>query len=115
MSEGISLNFFHESGFIRQTCAKCKCSFWSIVERELCGDAPCVEYSFIGDPLFPKPMNLDEAREAFLSFFEKHNHTRVERAPVVARWSNAIYLSIASIAVVQPHVSSGSSTPPANT
>ena len=114
MSEGISLNFFHESGFTRQTCAKCKCSFWSIVERELCGDAPCVEYSFIGDPLFPKPMNLDEAREAFLSFFEKHNHTRVERAPVVARWRNDIYLSIASIAVFQPHVTSGSSNPPAN-
>ena len=114
MSEGISLNFFHESGFTRQTCAKCKCSFWSIVERELCGDAPCVEYSFIGDPLFPKPMNLDEAREAFLTFFEKHNHTRVDRAPVVARWRNDIYLSIASIAVFQPHVTSGSSNPPAN-
>ena len=114
MSEGISLNFFHESGFTRQTCAKCKCSFWSIVERELCGDAPCVEYSFIGDPLFPKPMNLDEAREAFLTFFEKHNHTRVDRAPVVARWRNDIYLSIASIAVFQPHVTSGASNPPAN-
>ena len=46
-------------------------------------------------------MNLDEAREAFLAFFDKHNHTRVERAPVVARWRNDIYLSIASIAVFQ--------------
>ncbi len=59
-------------------------------------------------------MNLDEARESFLSFFDKHNHTRVERAPVVARWRNDIYLSIASIAVFQPHVTSGSSKPPAN-
>ena len=59
-------------------------------------------------------MNLDEAREAFLSFFEKHNHTRVPRAPVVARWRNDIYLSIASIAVFQPHVTSGASKPPAN-
>jgi len=114
VSDGISLSFFHESGFTRQTCAKCNCYFWSIVERELCGDAPCVEYSFIGDPLFPKPMNLDEAREAFLTFFENHNHTRVNRAPVVARWRNDIYLSIASIAVFQPHVTSGSSNPPAN-
>ena len=59
-------------------------------------------------------MNLDEAREAFLSFFDKHNHIRVDRAPVVARWRNDIYLSIASIAVFQPHVTSGSSKPPAN-
>ena len=59
-------------------------------------------------------MNLDEAREAFLSFFDKHDHTRVGRAPVVARWRNDIYLSIASIAVFQPHVTSGSSKPPAN-
>ncbi len=59
-------------------------------------------------------MNLDEARESFLAFFDKHNHTRVERAPVVARWRNDIYLSIASIAVFQPHVTSGASKPPAN-
>ena len=59
-------------------------------------------------------MNLDEAREAFLSFFEKHNHSRVPRDSVVARWRNDIYLSIASIAVFQPHVTSGSSKPPAN-
>jgi len=114
VSEGLSLSFFHDSGFTRQTCAKCKCFFWSTIERELCGDAPCVEYSFIGKPLLSKPMNLDEARESFLSFFDKHNHTRVERAPVVARWRNDIYLSIASIAVFQPHVTSGSSKPPAN-
>ncbi len=114
MSEGLSLNFFHDSGFTRQTCTKCKCFFWSTIERELCGDAPCVEYSFIGKPLFSKSMNLDEAREAFLSFFDKHDHTRVNRAPVVARWRNDIYLSIASIAVFQPHVTSGFSKPPAN-
>ena len=33
---------------------------------------------------------------------------------MVARWRNDIYLSIASIAVFQPHVTSGSSKPPAN-
>ena len=114
MTEGLSLSFFHDSGFTRQACAKCNCFFWSTVERELCGDAPCVEYSFIGKPLFSKAMNLDEARESFLNFFDMHNHTRVDRAPVVARWRNDIYLSIASIAVFQPHVTSGSSKPPEN-
>ena len=114
MSDGLSLSFFHDSGFIRQKCSKCNGFFWSTAEVELCGDAPCVEYSFIGKPLFSKPMNLDEAREAFLSFFEKKSHKRVDRASVVARWRNDIYLSIASIAVFQPHVTSGSSKPPAN-
>ena len=114
MSDGLSLSFFHDSGFTRQKCSRCKCLFWSTVEVELCGDAPCVEYSFIGKPLFSKSMNLDEAREAFLTFFEKKGHTRVDRASVVARWRNDIYLSIASIAVFQPHVTNGSSKPPAN-
>ncbi|OIR21604.1 MAG: alanine--tRNA ligase [Marine Group III euryarchaeote CG-Epi2] len=99
MSDGLSLSFFHDSGFTRQKCS---------------GDAPCVEYSFIGKPLFSKPMSLDEAREAFLGFFEEKSHTRINRASVVARWRNDIYLSIASIAVFQPHVTSGFSKPPAN-
>jgi alanyl-tRNA synthetase len=114
VGDGLSLSFFHDSGFTRQKCSRCKCFFWSTVEVELCGDAPCVEYSFIGQPLFSKPMNLDEAREAFLTFFEKKGHTRVGRASVVARWRNDIYLSIASIAVFQPHVTNGSAKPPAN-
>ena len=59
-------------------------------------------------------MNLVEAREAVLWFCEQNKHTRVDRASVVARWRNDIYLSIASIAVFQPHVTSGSSKPPAN-
>ena len=114
MGDGLSLSFFHDSGFTRQKCSKCNEFFWSTVDVELCGDAPCVEYSFIGKPLFSKPMSLDEAREAFLSFFEQKDHTRINRASVVARWRNDIYLSIASIAVFQPHVTSGFSKPPAN-
>jgi alanyl-tRNA synthetase len=53
-------------------------------------------------------------REAYLSFFEKHGHTRVGRYPVVARWRDDIYLTIASIADFQPFVTSGVVPPPAN-
>jgi alanyl-tRNA synthetase len=53
-------------------------------------------------------------REAYLSFFEKNGHTRVERYPVVARWRDDIYLTIASIADFQPFVTSGVVPPPAN-
>ena len=113
-AKGINLDFFEENGFNRQRCVDCKSWFWSINEQEKCGDAPCVEYSFFDVPLFTKPMNLDQMREAYLSFFEKKEHSRVERASVVARWRDDIYLSIASIAVFQPHVTSGLAEPPAN-
>ena len=113
-TEGINLNFFKENGFNRQRCVDCKSWFWSVNDQEKCGDAPCVEYSFFDAPLFEKPMNLDQMREAYLSFFEKKGHSRVKRASVVARWRDDIYLSIASIAVFQPHVTSGLAEPPAN-
>jgi alanyl-tRNA synthetase len=53
-------------------------------------------------------------REAFLSFFEKHGHTRIKPYPVVARWRDDIYLTHASIIDFQPYVTEGITTPPAN-
>ena len=53
-------------------------------------------------------------REAFLSFFEKHGHTRVKPYPVVARWRSDIYLTHASIIDFQPYVTEGIAPPPAN-
>jgi alanyl-tRNA synthetase len=53
-------------------------------------------------------------REAFLSFFEKHGHTRIKPYPVVARWRADIYLTHASIIDFQPYVTEGISPPPAN-
>lgn len=53
-------------------------------------------------------------REAFLSFLERNGHTRVKRYPVVARWRDDIFLTIASIACFQPHVTSGEVPPPHN-
>ena len=56
----------------------------------------------------------DAMREAFLSFFERNGHTRVEPYPIIARWRDDIHLTIASIADFQPHVTSGLVPPPAN-
>lgn len=53
-------------------------------------------------------------REAYLSFFERSGHTRIDRYPVAARWRDDIYLTIASIADFQPFVTSGVTPPPAN-
>ena len=114
MGGALQLEFFSEGGFQRQRCRACGSHFWALEKQPLCGDAPCVEYSFLGAPLFDQPLGLAEMREAFLAFFEARDHTRVERAPVVARWRDDIYLTIASIAVFQPHVTSGLARPPAN-
>ena len=109
------LSYFKDNGFMRKKCPKCGEHFWTRnEEQETCGDASCDEYTFIGDPAFSKSYDLTEMREAFLSFFEANDHTRIGRYPVIARWRDDIYLTIASIADFQPFVTSGVVPPPAN-
>ena len=113
--EYLDITFLIENGFVRKKCPKCGKHFWTAnPEREICGDPPCESYSFIGNPVFKKPFELDEMREYYLSFFEKRGHGRIDRYPVVARWRTDIYLTIASIADFQPFVTSGVAPPPAN-
>lgn len=115
LRETLNLNFFRENGFIRKRCRSCGSYFWTLDEkRELCGDQPCANFSFIGNPITKRPYTVDEMREEFLSYFESKGHTRIKPYPVVARWRKDIYLTIASIADFQPHVTSGQSKPPAN-
>ncbi|MDH7594065.1 MAG: alanine--tRNA ligase [Methanomicrobiales archaeon] len=114
LEEEYQLEYFRSQGLARKICSRCGAAFWTRdPERETCGDAPCEPYGFIGNPVF-KPHTLDEMREAFLSFFERHGHTRMGRYPVVARWRDDIYLTIASIADFQPYVTGGHVPPPAN-
>jgi alanyl-tRNA synthetase len=114
LEDEYQLEYFKTQGFTRKICKSCGSAFWTRdASREICGDAPCEPYNFIGSPVF-KPHTLDSMREAYLSFFEKNGHTRVERYPVVARWRDDIYLTIASIADFQPFVTSGIVPPPAN-
>ncbi|MFO7677915.1 MAG: alanine--tRNA ligase [Thermoplasmatota archaeon] len=116
-----SLDFFNNKGYVRKKCKACKSYFWTLDRSaDLCGDQPCVEFNFIGNTLTKKPLSLSDVRELFLSYFEKHNHSKVyypetgNRCPVVARWRNDIYLTIASIADFQPHITSGAVPPPKN-
>jgi alanyl-tRNA synthetase len=112
--EEYDIEYFRENEYIRKECAKCHAHFWTRDRaRDTCGDAPCELYSFIGSPIF-KERSVEEVRESFLSFFERHSHTRMKRYPVVARWRDDIYLNIASIANFQPFVTSGKVPPPAN-
>jgi len=114
LEEEYQLEYFKTQGMTRKVCKSCGSAFWTRdSSREICGDAPCEPYTFIGNPVF-NTQSLDSMREAYLSFFEKHGHTRLERYPVVARWRDDIYLTIASIADFQPFVTGGIVPPPAN-
>ena len=117
----LDLPYFHDNGYIRKKCQSCGSYYWTLdSDSTTCGDQPCVPFSFIHNPTGKKTFNLTEVREEFLSFFENHNHKRLhypitnERMPVIARWRSDIYLTIASIADFQPHVTSGVVPAPAN-
>lgn len=116
----IDLEVFHENGYKRRQCRITDLWFWTCDDqRTTCGDTHEDEYTFIGKPLIGgfeqrgKALK-DSMREAFLSFFETHEHHRVAPYPVLARWRDDIHLTIASIADFQPHVTSGQVAPPAN-
>ena len=102
-------------GFKKQVCSKCGQTFWSIKDRATCGDAPCDEYEFIGNPVTNKQFDLMGIQKQFRQFFADNNHTPIDRYPVLAkRWRNDVFLVGASIYDFQPWVTSGMVRPPAN-
>jgi alanyl-tRNA synthetase len=116
--EDYSLPFFKEQGFTRKRCPTCGEHFWTQnPEQENCGESTsdgCACYTFLKNPPTRNRYTLPEMREAFLSFFEKHDHARIKPYPVVARWRSDIYLTHASIIDFQPYVTEGIAPPPAN-
>jgi alanyl-tRNA synthetase len=107
------VKLFDIKRFRRAQCSQCKAFFWSIVERDNCGDVPCTNYTFMNIPT-RRSSSYKEVRDLFLEFFKKRGHEVIEPKPVVARWREDLYLTIASIVVFQPHVTSGLVPPPAN-
>ncbi|RLI31025.1 alanine--tRNA ligase, partial [Candidatus Bathyarchaeota archaeon] len=110
--------FFDEEGYVRKLCPKCGEYFWTQnPDQEFCGEATpegCAHYTFIGNPPTRRKYTYREMREAFLSFFEKHGHTRIKPYPVVARWRDDLFFTHASIIDFQPYVTEGVIPPPAN-
>ncbi|MET1102331.1 MAG: alanine--tRNA ligase [Pyrodictiaceae archaeon] len=110
-----TLPFFKEMGFVRRKCKVCGSYFWTLNEsQEHCNDAPCVEYYFWDIPKKLKGLSVAEARRIFIEFFKSKKHEYIAPRPVVARWREDLYLTIASIVVFQPHVTRGIVPPPAN-
>ncbi|MBU0624134.1 MAG: alanine--tRNA ligase [Candidatus Thermoplasmatota archaeon] len=108
------LEFFKNNGFQRKQCKSCGKFFWTLGETDTCGEAPCVEYTFIGKPLLKEKQTVHEMRESFLSFLEKNGHTRISRYPITARWRDDVFFTQASIYGFQPWVIQGIVEPPAN-
>ncbi len=109
------LEFFLQNGFVRKKCVVCGEYFWTLdTDREVCGEAPCVPYTFIGKRLTKERLTLRDAREKFLKFFERKGHKIIKPYPVVPRWRTDLYLVSASIVDFQPWVTSGIAPPPAN-
>jgi len=107
--------FLKENGFTRRKCKICGTHYWTQnTDSRNCGDSPCQEYTFIGNPPTRKQHTLSELRELFLRYFEKNNHTAISPYPVIARWRDDVYLVGASIYDFQPYVTEGRIPPPAN-
>ncbi len=101
-------------GYKRQQCKKCKRNFWSINERELCGDAGCVGFGFIGDTPVKKKLGYIDTWKIIEKYFTGHKHGYVKPYPTVARWRDDLYFTIASINDFQPYVVNGELEPPHN-
>jgi alanyl-tRNA synthetase len=92
------VKLFEEQGFVRKSCSKCKRFFWTLDSgRETCPDDSADTYSFIGDPPTSKRFDYTQSWKEVESFFVKNGHASVSRYPVVCRWRDDLYFTIASI------------------
>jgi len=93
-----NVKLFENEGFERKSCATCKRFYWTIDENRInCPDHSDDTYSFIGNPPTKKRFDYTQAWKEVESFFKKNGHTSVSRYPVVCRWRDDLYFTIASI------------------
>jgi alanyl-tRNA synthetase len=92
------VELFNERGFERRKCPSCGKHFWTLdPERKTCGDPPCENYGFIGQPITKVKWDYVQAWKAFEKFFMGRDHASVPRYPVIDRWRPDLYFTIASI------------------
>jgi alanyl-tRNA synthetase len=89
------VSLFEKLGFIRQSCSICSRYFWAIPQRSICPDHE--NYSFIGNPPTSRRFSYTQSWEKIKEYFEKNGHKIVNRYPVVCRWRDDLYYTIASI------------------
>ena len=90
------VSLFDKMGFMRKKCSKCEKFFWTLnVERDFCPDHE--NYGFIGKPPTNKRLDYVNAWKETERFFRANDHEVVRRYPVVCRWREDLYFTIASI------------------
>ena len=92
------VSLFEEKGFVRKSCTKCKRFFWTLDQTQsFCPEDAEDNYSFIGNPPTKKRFDYVHAWKEVESFFVQNGHKSVSRYPVVCRWRDDLYFTIASI------------------
>jgi alanyl-tRNA synthetase len=91
-----SVELFDREGFTRHTCKFCGKNFWATKETESCGDSSHTEYSFFKDK--PKASESTWTSGRSLPHSSRRTATtEVEKYPVVSRWRQDLYFTIAGI------------------
>ena len=90
------VKLFDDLGFKRKQCKNCGKFFWTLTEQEICNDATCRPYDFIGNSPAKKPLDYFETWKVIEKFFVKNGHTPLKSYPVVCRWF-PLYFTIAGI------------------
>ena len=104
-----------ENGFHRKKCANCGKYFWTVNDRDVCGEPACGDgYTFINDSPTEKKFSFESAWKEFSEFMDERGYTPIDRYPVAARWRSDTDFVRASIYDFQPYVVSGEVEPPAN-
>jgi len=92
------VKLFDDERFERKSCATCKRFYWTIDENRVnCPEYSDDTYSVIGNPPTARRVDSTQAWKEAESFFVKNGHTSVNRYPVVCRWRDDLYFTIASI------------------
>ena len=90
------VSLFDKMGFTRKKCTRCEKFFWTLdIARDFCPDHE--HYGFIGKPPTNKRLDYVNAWKETEKFFRANDHKIVRRYPVVCRWREDLYFTIASI------------------
>ena len=90
-----TVKLFEDEGFQRKVCVHCGKGFWTASGGESCGDSSHTPYSFIRQQ--PRSETYPEFWKKFEEFWKKRGHESVPRYPVLSRWRDDLYFTIASI------------------
>ncbi|MFZ0895522.1 MAG: alanine--tRNA ligase [Candidatus Nitrosopolaris sp.] len=89
------VSLFDRLGFKRQRCNNCGKFFWSLNDKQVCPDHQY--YGFIGEPPTNKRLDYINAWKEIEEYFQSNAHSIIRRYPVVCRWRDDLYFTIASI------------------